>query len=93
VELEPNNAAFLDSLGWVLFQLNQPKAALTYMLRAIEKSDEPDATLYDHLGDIYAALDESERAREDWQKSLSVELNEKIKEKLAGMPAAERSPP
>ncbi|MBM3840161.1 MAG: tetratricopeptide repeat protein [Verrucomicrobia bacterium] len=84
VELEPNNAAFLDSLAWVLFKLNQPKEALTYMLRAIEKSDEPDATLYDHLGDIYAALEEPERAREAWQKSLGVEPNDKIKEKLGG---------
>ncbi|MBI2949902.1 MAG: tetratricopeptide repeat protein [Verrucomicrobia bacterium] len=93
VELEPNNAAFLDSLAWVLFKLNQPKEALTYLLRAIEKSDEPDATLYDHLGDIYATLEESERAREAWQKSLSVEPNEKIKEKLAATPAPDRSQP
>jgi tetratricopeptide (TPR) repeat protein len=93
VELEPNNAAFLDSLAWVLFKLNQPKEALTYMLRAIEKSDEPDATLYDHLGDIYTTLEETERARDAWQKSLSVEPNDKIKEKLAGTPTAERSGP
>lgn len=92
VELEPNNAAFLDSLGWVLFKLNQPKEALTYLLRAIEKSEEADATLYDHLGDIYAALEEPDRARAAWQKSLSVEPNEKIKEKLAATPISERSP-
>jgi tetratricopeptide (TPR) repeat protein len=56
VQLEPKNAAFLDSLGWVLFKLNRPREALSYQLQAIEKSNRPDAALLDHLGDIYAAL-------------------------------------
>ena len=86
VELEPNNAAFLDSLGWVLFRLNQPREALTYILRAVEKTEEPDATLLDHLGDIYASLYEYPSAREAWSKSLSVEANDKIKQKMEAAP-------
>src|SRR5208337_2802223 len=53
VKLEPKNPAYLDSLAWVLFQLNQPKAALPYALQAAQLSDQPDATVYEHLGDIY----------------------------------------
>lgn len=87
VELEPNNAAFLDSFGWVLFKLNQPKEALTYILRAIEKNEEPDATLYDHLGDVYSALHEDQRAHEAWRKSLGIEPNDKIKQKLGAAPS------
>src|SRR5258708_26049702 len=83
VRLGPKNAAYLDSLGWVLFKLNQPKEALPKLLKAIELSEEPDATLYDHLGDIYAALKEEDKAREAWRKSLSVEPNEAIQKKLA----------
>jgi tetratricopeptide (TPR) repeat protein len=56
VKAEPKNAAFLDSLAWVLFKLDQPKEALPYALQAAELTEKPDATLYDHLGDIYAAL-------------------------------------
>jgi hypothetical protein len=38
-------------MGWVLFELNQPKEALEYLLKAAAASEEPDATIYDHLGE------------------------------------------
>ena len=82
VKAEPKNAAYLDSLGWVLFKLRQPKEALGYTLKAVELSDEPDATLYDHLGDIYAALNQPDKARDAWTKSLAVEPNDQIRKKL-----------
>jgi len=82
VKAEPKNAAYLDSLGWVLFKLHQTKEALDYTLQAVQLSEEPDATLYDHLGDIYAALNEPEKARDAWTKSLAVEPNEQIRKKL-----------
>jgi tetratricopeptide (TPR) repeat protein len=82
VHAQPTNAAYLDSLGWVLFKLNQPREALPYILKAIEYTTEPDATLLDHLGDIYAALQDKPKAREAWLKSLSVEENEVIRKKM-----------
>jgi tetratricopeptide (TPR) repeat protein len=82
LKLEPNNAAYLDSLGWVLFKLNQPAQALPHILKAAELSPEPDPTLYDHLGDIYAALNQSDKAREAWRKSLSIESNDEVKKKI-----------
>jgi tetratricopeptide (TPR) repeat protein len=83
VKTEPKNAAYLDSLGWVLFKLSQPKDALEYILRAVDLSkDEPDATLYDHLGDIYDALHQPEKAREAWTKSVSLEPSDTIRKKL-----------
>jgi tetratricopeptide (TPR) repeat protein len=85
VKLEPKNAAFLDSMGWVLYKQNQPKEALDYILQAVKLSDEPDATVYDHLGDIYAALKEPAKAREAWQKSVSLENNEQVNKKLGAV--------
>jgi tetratricopeptide (TPR) repeat protein len=82
VKSEPKNAAFLDSLAWVLFKLKRPKEALPYALRAAELSEQPDATLYDHVGDIYAALNELEKAREAWRKSLAVKKNDEVSKKL-----------
>jgi tetratricopeptide (TPR) repeat protein len=82
VKSEPKNAAYLDSLGWVLFKLHQPQEALGYTLKAVELTEEADATLYDHLGDIYAALNQTDKARDAWTKSLSVEPNEQIRKKL-----------
>lgn len=82
LKLEPKNAAFLDSMGWVLFKLDKPKEALGHMLRAVELNDEPDATLFDHLGDIYAALKQPDKAREAWEKSVKIEPSEKVQGKL-----------
>src|SRR6185295_16238811 len=60
---EPKNAAFLDSMAWVLYKLKKPTEALGYMQKALDLTKEPDATLLDHLGDIYAALNRKSDAR------------------------------
>jgi tetratricopeptide (TPR) repeat protein len=82
VKAEPKNAAYLDSLAWVLFKLNQPKEALSYALQAVELCQPPDATVLDHAGDIYAGLKQMDKAREAWRKALSIEPNEEIRKKL-----------
>lgn len=82
VKLEPENEAFLDSMGWVLFQLRDYDGALKFMLLAVKHMAEPDATIYDHLGDVYAARNEMNQAREAWAKSLEIEPSEKVRQKL-----------
>ena len=90
LKAEPDNGAYLDSMGWVLFKLNQPKEALDYVLRASRGLDKPDATVYDHLGDIYQALKLPQKAREAWEKSLTAESNDQVRKKLGpeGTPGA-----
>jgi Tfp pilus assembly protein PilF len=87
VQLEPKNAAFLDSMGWVLLKLNRPGEGLDYLLKAIENSSRPDALLYDHLGDIYAALNQLDNAAVAWRKSLSLEPNPQVQKKLGAVSA------
>jgi tetratricopeptide (TPR) repeat protein len=82
VRIDPKSAAYLDSLGWVLYKLNRPAEALPNEQKAIELSEEPDATLYDHLGDIYAALKEKGKAREAWSRSIAVQPDEQVRKKL-----------
>ena len=82
LKAEPKNAAYLDSMAWVLFKLNQPTEALPYALKAAELSEQPDATVYDHIADIYAALKQPDKAREFWRKSLALEPSEEIRKKL-----------
>jgi tetratricopeptide (TPR) repeat protein len=82
VQQEPKNAAYLDSLAWVLFKQGKPAEALPHMLKAVEYIEEPDATVYDHLGDIYAALNQPEKAREAWRKALAVEPSDALRKKL-----------
>ena len=82
VKAQPKNAAYLDSLAWVLFKSNQPKEALPYALQAVEFCSPPDATVFDHVGDIYAALNQMDKAREAWRRSLSLEPNEAVRKKV-----------
>ena len=83
LKLEPDNEAFLDSLGWVFFKLGKPREALDYLLKAVAATkDKPDATIYDHLGDAYAALKDMDKAREAWAKSLSIDATDAVKKKL-----------
>ena len=89
--LEPKNAAFLDSLGWVLFKQNHPREALDYLLEAVENSSRPSVALYDHLGDVYAALDQRERAAEAWRQSLSVAPNPQFERSSPICPLIEQS--
>jgi tetratricopeptide (TPR) repeat protein len=87
VKLEPKNAAILDSMGLVLFKQNRPQEALGYQLQAIKYSGRPDASLYDHLGDIYAALNQADHAAAAWRQSLSLAPNLQIQKKLDALSA------
>ena len=73
VELEPNNYAYLDSLGWVYYRLNRlPEAEreLTLSVKLYPK----DPTIHDHLGDIYFKQGKIQQAIAQWQSSLD-EMN------------------
>lgn len=84
VDLDPENSAFLDSLAWVLYKLDQPNLALLHMEDAIKfhADEEADAVLYDHLGDIHLALGNHEKARDAWKESIAIEENPTVQEKL-----------
>lgn len=82
VQLSPTNSAYLDSLAWVLFKQGKAREALPQMEQAIKLSEEPDATLFDHLGDIHHALNQTDKAVEAWRKSIELEPNPAVEKKL-----------
>jgi len=66
---DPNNGAYLDSMGWVYYQLNRLDQAEQYLLRAIQRVPR-DATILDHLGDVYYKTGRLHEASLQWQKAL-----------------------
>jgi tetratricopeptide (TPR) repeat protein len=82
LKTDPKNSAYLDSMAWVLFKSNQPQPALDYALKSLQYSEEQDPTLYEHLGDIYNALGQKDKARESWTKSFSLEANDSVRKKI-----------
>lgn len=82
LEIEPDNGAYLDSHAWVLYKLGRYDEAIDAMNSAIERQQD-DAILFDHRGDIYAALNESGKAKENWRKALEFDPdNDTIRAKL-----------
>ncbi len=70
LEQDPNNGAYLDSLGWVFYKLDQFDAAEQYLLRAVQRISR-DATIHDHLGDVYYSTGRIREALIHWQKALA----------------------
>lgn len=74
VELDPDNGAYIDSLGWGFYQLGrfgEAQEALERAARLIQ-----DATVYEHLGDVYAALGEEESARRAYRRAMELEADD-----------------
>jgi len=88
LKAEPENPAYMDSMGWVLFKLGKHSEALDWLLKARQRMTEPDATVLDHVGDAAAACARWDLAREAWAASLKVEASSAIAKKLADAPSA-----
>jgi tetratricopeptide (TPR) repeat protein len=72
VEAEPDNAAYQDSLGWALHRLGRSQEALQHLQKAVElQGEEVDGVLLDHLGDIYAKLDQKDKAQDAWRRAVA----------------------
>lgn len=76
LESEPANGAFLDTLGWIYFKLNQPKEALPLLQQASSLTKE-DPVVVGHLADTYAALGQMSNAIELWQKVVKLDPDNK----------------
>ncbi len=70
VAAEPENAAYLDSLGWVLYKRGRYAEAVEPLTQAVEQLNRDDPTIYDHLGDAYFELKQYDEARSYWQKAI-----------------------
>ncbi len=82
IELEPNNAAYLDTYGWVLYKLGKYRQAAEYIKKSIELR-ENSAVVIEHLGDVYRAMGNLQEAMEQYQKALDLNpSNQSLKQKI-----------
>ncbi|MCX7713218.1 MAG: tetratricopeptide repeat protein [Chthoniobacterales bacterium] len=75
LEADPNNGAYLDSLGWWYFQRKEFSKALSTLLQALEALDSPDPEVLEHIGDTLAALGNFPQAFLFWNKSRQINPN------------------
>ncbi len=71
LDQRPDSAAFLDSLGWVLFKKGDFDKATDALERAVDAGPE-DATLFEHLGDASAKSGKKLRAQETYTRAIEL---------------------
>ena len=82
LKLEPESAAFLDTLGWIFFRQGNFQAARTELLRAHALMGN-DPTITEHLGDAHLALGQTEKAVAAWSQAfLADPANDSLAAKL-----------
>jgi tetratricopeptide (TPR) repeat protein len=79
--LDPQNGAYLDSLGWAYFKLKDYRRAEIYLKKAISRLKN-DPVINDHLGDLYFQLEDKKNAVLFWEKALENNSDNTIRIKL-----------
>jgi len=79
--LDPQNGAYLDSIGWAYYKMGNYELAEENLRRASEKIG-TDPTVQAHLGDLYMktgrlklATTHWQRALEEWKKTVPAEVD------------------
>ncbi len=70
VELDPQNGAYLDSLGWAYFRLGNYEQAEENLRRAADKTP-TDATVQDHMAELYSKTGKLKLAAMHWERALA----------------------
>jgi len=72
ITAKPDNAAYLDTIGWIYFKLGNLTEAEKYIKKSVEiREDSP--VVLEHLGDVYSAMGNMSMAKTHWQKSLNLD--------------------
>ncbi len=77
LQSDPNNGAYLDSLGWLEYRQGKFDQAIADLLRAAQNIPHDDAVVFEHIGDTYLKLNRVPQALEAWQKARMLDPQNK----------------
>ena len=69
VKAEPENATYLDTYAWILFEKKRYTEARIYIEQAMKNGGDTSQVIVEHCGDVYYMLGEKEKALEYWKKA------------------------
>jgi tetratricopeptide (TPR) repeat protein len=78
LQLDPNNGAYLDSLGWLHYRKGKYEVALSELLRAAQNLTHDDPVVLEHIGDAYSKLNRVPQALDFWQKAIALSPDNKL---------------
>ena len=73
LELRPNQAHILDSMGWVFYRLDEFEQAIDFLQRAYNKASEVEVAA--HLGEVLWEKGDQDKARQIWAEAFSADDN------------------
>ncbi len=76
LEAQPENAAFIDTRGWIFYQQGRYEEAYAELSRAAEILPD-DPTIADHMGDVSNKLGLPDEALAWWKKAFTLDLEAK----------------
>ena len=76
VKAEPENATYLDTYAWILFEKKRYTEARIYIEQAMKNGGDSSQVIVEHCGDIYYMSGEKEKALECWKKADGMENKE-----------------
>nr|WP_235816451.1 tetratricopeptide repeat protein [Bacteroides ihuae] len=83
VKAEPNNATYLDTYAWILFEKGNYAEARIYMDDAMKNGGDKSDVVVEHCGDIYFMTGDVKGAMEYWHKALDMgNKSETLKQKI-----------
>ena len=71
-EEDKDSAAYLDSLGWVLFKQKKYEEAKKFLQEAVEQEEGKHIEILDHLGEVLMALGQKSEAVATWKKGVTL---------------------
>lgn len=78
LQFDPNNGAYLDTLGWIHFRQGKFEDALAELLKAAQNLTRPDPIVFEHIGDAYSKLNRVAQALDFWQKAIALSPENKL---------------
>lgn len=83
VKAEPNNATYLDTYAWILFEKGNYAEARIYIDNAMKGDGAKSDVIVEHCGDIYYMSGDVDGALKFWQKALDMGSSSKtLKQKI-----------
>jgi tetratricopeptide (TPR) repeat protein len=76
LELSPDDAAVIDSLGWVQYRQGKIQEARALLERAFSKAKDPEIAA--HLGEVLWVLGEKDQARAVWDAALTRDPSHRV---------------
>ena len=75
-EIEPDQANYQDTYAWILYKQGKYVQAKEWLEKAMQNGGDKNAVILEHLGDVFAQLNDLIKALAYWKKAKEIGIGE-----------------